>query len=289
MGRIGHRTGDRSPEPDLPADRGGGDGLSRRHRPARLAGLVDSHCHLQHEWFEPDREAVLERAVEAGIERIMVPGWDLPSSHAALALAEHHGPLIQAAVGLHPHYASAADERTWRELEELIADPRCAAVGEIGLDFFRNLSTPDVQRSAFRRQLELAGDRGLPVIVHDRAAHEEVTASLTSWSGRARGVLHAFSGDAAMAELLVAQGYLVSFALPISFGSAAGPRSAAAAIGPGTYLLETDAPYLGPDREGRNEPTTTLRVASEVARLRGITPQAVADEARAAYERLVAS
>ena len=102
-------------------------------------------------------------------------------------------------------------------------------------------------------------------------------------------MLHAFSGDAAMAELLVARGFLVSFALPITFRSAAGPRAAAAAVGPETYLLETDAPYLGPDRAGRNEPTTTLRVAAEVARLRGIEPQAVADEVRAAYERLVAS
>jgi TatD DNase family protein len=232
---------------------------------------------------------VLARAVEAGIERIMVPGWDLPSSHAALELAERHAPLIQAAVGLHPHYAAKADEASWRELEALAADRRCSAVGEIGLDFFRNLSTPDVQRSAFSRQLELAADRQLPVLVHDRDAHDEVTATLTGWSGRRRGVLHAFSGDAAMAELLVAHGFLVSFALPISFGSAVGPRAAAVAIDDGTYLVETDAPYLGPDREARNEPTTALRVASEVARLREVDPQAVVEGVRNAYERLVAS
>ena len=159
-------------------------------------------------------------------------------------------------------------------------------MGEIGLDFFRNLSSPDVQRAAFERQLGVAADRGLPVLVHDRDAHQEVTAALAGWPGRARGVLHAFSGDAAMAELLVARGFLVSFALPISFRSAVGPRAAAAAIGPETYLLETDAPYLGPDRDGRNEPTTVLRVATEVARLRGIEPQAVANAVRGAYERL---
>ena len=254
-----------------------------------MSGLVDSHCHLQHPRFDPDRDAVLERAVEAGIERIMVPGWDLPSSDAALDLAERHAPLVQAAVGLHPHHAGEADERTWRELEALAADPRCSAVGEIGLDYFRNLSAPDVQRSAFERQLDVAAHLGLPVLVHDRDAHEEVTAGLTRWSGRRRGVLHAFSGDAAMAELLVARGFLVSFALPISFRSATGPRAAAAAIGPETYLVETDGPYLGPDREARNEPTTTLRVTAEVARLRGIEPQAVADEVRRAYERLLAT
>lgn len=256
-----------------------------------MPGLVDSHCHLQHERFDPDREAVLERAVATGIERIMVPGWDLPSSEAALELAERHAPLVQGAVGLHPHYAAGADERTWRELEALAGDPRCAAVGEIGLDFFRNLSPPDVQRTAFQRQLGVAAKRSLPVLVHDREAHDEVTAALTGWTGRAssgaRGVLHAFSGDARMAATLTEQGFLLSFALPISFRSAAGPRSAAAAVPTGSYLVETDAPYLGPDREGRNDPTTTLRVAAELARLRGIEPQAVADDVRGAYERLI--
>ena len=220
----------------------------------------------------------------------MVPGWDLRSSEAALELAERHPTRVQAAVGVHPHYAAATDEAAWRAIEGLLDHPRCAAVGEIGLDFFRNLSPPDVQRAALDRQLSSAAARDLPVIVHDRDAHGEVTAALQRWPGRratlSRGVLHAFSGDVAMAEALTAGGFLVSFALPVSFRSAGGPRAAAAAIGPETYLVETDAPYLGPDREGRNEPTTALRVAAEVARLRGIEPQAVADEARRAYERL---
>lgn len=234
---------------------------------------------------------MIERAIEAGIERILVPGWDLPSSQAALELGAQHGPLIQGAVGIHPHHVAEADEDTWRALESLAGDPRCAAVGEIGLDFFRNLSPPEVQHAAFARQLAVAADRSLPVLVHDRDAHEEVTSALSSWHGRAssdaRGVLHAFSGDASMAAALTAAGFLVSFALPLSFRSAVGPRAAAAAIPAGTYLVETDAPYLGPDRDGRNEPTTTLRVAAELARLRGVEPQAVADDVRGAYERLV--
>ena len=222
-----------------------------------------------------------------------MPGWGLPSSEAALELAARHAPLIQAAVGLHPHYAAAADERTWHDLETLTGDARCAAVGEIGLDYFRNISPPDEQRAAFERQLQLAADRSLPVLVHDREAHEDVTSTLSRWPGRTssgvRGALHAFSGDAAMAVALTAHGYLVSFALPLSFRSAVGPRSAAAVIPAETYLVETDAPYLGPDRDGRNEPTTTLRVATELAGLRVIEPQAIADDVRKAYERLVAS
>lgn len=231
--------------------------------------------------------------MEAGIERLMVPGWDLPSSLAALELAERHGPLVMAAVGVHPHYAAATSEGAWRELEALIGDPRCSAVGEIGLDFFRNLSPPDAQRAALHRQLAVAAEAGLPVLVHDRDAHEEVTRDLLAWEGRAhgtaRGVLHAFSGDAAMAATLTAAGFLVSFALPLTFRSAVGPREAAPLIPAGSYLLETDAPYLGPDRDARNEPTTVLRVATELAELRGVDPPAVAADAREAFERLIGS
>ena len=222
----------------------------------------------------------------------MVPGWNLRSSAAALELAERHSPLIQAAVGVHPHHAAETDERAWRDLEAMAGDARCAAVGEIGLDFFRNLSPPDVQHAAFERQLALATRHELPVIVHDRDAHAEVTSTLSHWQGRgstgASGVLHAFSGDAAMAGALIARGFLLSFALPLSFRSAVGPRAAAATITGGAYLVETDAPYLGPDRTARNEPTTALRVVAELARLREMEPQDVADEVRGAYERLVA-
>lgn len=236
---------------------------------------------------------MLERAVEAGIERILVPGWDLASSEAALLLAERHAPLIQASVGVHPHYAAETDEAAWRSIVALARDPRCVAVGEIGLDFFRNISPPDVQRAALERQLALAGALNLPVLVHDRDAHAEVTDALMRWtgpgSGAVKGVLHAFSGDAEMARELTRRGFLVSFALPISFRSAIGPREAAVAIGPESYLVETDAPYLGPDRDRRNEPTTALRVATELARLREMDPEHVARAVRQAYDRLVAT
>ena len=227
----------------------------------------------------------------AGIERILVPGWDLASSEAALALAERHRPLVLAAVGVHPHDAAAVGEADWDALEGLMADPRCAAVGEIGLDYHRNLSAPGVQRAALARQLAAAARLGLAVVVHDRDAHADVEEALAAWPGRpasdARGMLHAFSGDAALAERLSARGVLVSFALPVAFRSAAGARAAAAALPDGTYLVETDAPYLGPDREARNEPTTALRVATELAALRGDTPEVVAASARATFERLL--
>lgn len=236
---------------------------------------------------------MLHRATDAGIERILVPGWDVRSSEAALDLASRHAPLIQAAVGVHPHYVAQMSQPDWAHLERLARDERCSAIGEIGLDFFRNLSPRPVQREAFARQLALANDRRLPVIVHDREAHREITDSLVAWPGQprtvARGVLHAFSGYAHMARLLADVGYVVSFALPLRFRSAAGPREAAPMLADGEYLVETDAPYLGPDRDGRNEPLTALRVAAELAKLRGSTPAEVARAVRRSYEALTAA
>jgi len=234
---------------------------------------------------------VIARAVEAGLERILVPGWDIASSEAALELAARHPGVVDAAVGIHPHDAASMDEPAWARLEALIADPRARAVGEIGLDHFRSLSPHDAQREVFDRQLALAADRGLPVLVHDRDAHDEVIDALLAWAGRAgqpaRGVLHAFSGDAAMAQRLAQAGFLVSFALPVAFGSAVGPRAAATALAAGSFLVETDSPYLGPDREARNEPPTTLRVVAQLARLRGEDVRALVAPIREAYRSLV--
>jgi TatD DNase family protein len=230
--------------------------------------------------------------VAAGIERILVPGYDLASSEAALELAASRPGLIAAGVGIHPHFAAAAMESDWKRLEVLAGESGVAAIGEIGLDLLRNLSPPDVQREAFARQLDLAARVGKPVLVHDRDAHAEITAALLGWSGPGRpvrGVLHCFSGDAPMGLELAAAGYLVSFALPVTFRSASGPRAAAVALPAGSILIETDAPWLAPGAGRRNEPTTALRVLAELARLRGATPATLAAQVGGAYERLLAS
>jgi TatD DNase family protein len=235
---------------------------------------------------------VIVRALEAGIERILVPGYDLPSSRAAVALAAAHPELIDAAVGVHPHFSAAPSAADWDELGGLAADPRVVAVGEIGLDFHRDLSPREAQRAALDRQLAIAAGVGKPVLVHDREAHDEVRTALLEWVGpgtdRPRGVLHCFSGDAELASDLARGGYLISFALPVSFSSAVGPRAAAAALPEGTYLVETDSPWLAPGGgDQRNEPTTGLRVAAELARLRGTTPEAIVATTTAAYRSLV--
>ena len=228
--------------------------------------------------------------MEAGIERILVPGWDVSSSEAALALALRYPGLIDAAVGVHPHHAAEMDEAAWTRLEQLAADSGTRAIGEIGLDHHRNLSPPDAQREVLLRQLDLAGSHGLPVAVHDRDAHDETLEALLAWAAqgiRRRGILHAYSGDVAMAELLHAAGFLVSFALPVAFRTAEGPRAAARAAERGSYLVETDSPYLGPDRDRRNEPTTALRVVAELGRLRGEEDEAIAADVHAAYLALI--
>jgi TatD DNase family protein len=235
---------------------------------------------------------VIRRAVEAGIARILVPGYDLPSSRAAVALAEAHPELVDAAVGVHPHFSAAPSAADWDELAALAEGPGVVAVGEIGLDFHRDLSPREAQRAALERQLAMASAVGKPVLVHSRDAHDEVRTALLAWEGPGvgalRGVLHCFSGDTALAQELAASGYLISFALPVTFSSARGPRAAAAALADGTYLVETDAPWLAPGGgEQRNEPTTALRVAAELARLRGTSPEAIASEVAAAYRSLV--
>jgi TatD DNase family protein len=231
------------------------------------------------------------RARAAGLGRLLVPGYDLRSSEAALALAAGHPDLIDAAVGIHPHYAGSLPAADWAQLEDLAVEPGVVAIGELGLDFYRNLAPREAQAEALERQLELAARLGLPVIVHDRDAHAEIGATLLAWRGPARepkGILHCFSGDTEMALRLSAAGFLVSFALPLTFSSAAGPRAAAAALPDDGFLVETDAPWLAPGGgQSRNEPTTALRVAAELARLRGTTPEAISASVARAYARLV--
>jgi TatD DNase family protein len=176
-------------------------------------------------------------------------------------------------------------EVDWARLEALAREPGAKAIGEIGLDYHRNLSPQAVQRDAFARQLALAAECGLPVVVHDRDAHTDVADALLGHEGR--GLLHAFSGDDDMATRLVGAGFVVSFALPVAFRSAAGPRVAAASLPDGSFAVETDSPYLGPDRERRNEPTTVLRVVAELARLRGTTAERLVPAIGDAYRSVI--
>ncbi|MHB1134116.1 MAG: TatD family hydrolase [Chloroflexota bacterium] len=258
--------------------------------------LVDSHAHLDDEAFAADRADVLARARAAGVTRIVSVGADLASSRANVALAAST-PGVWASVGVHPHEAAGLneaaglDEAALAELRSLAAQPRVVAIGEIGLDFYRDLSPRPAQQAAFRAQLALARELGLPAIVHDREAHDEVLAVLREWAGAypaARGVLHCFSGDEALARAAIELGFYISLAGPVTYANARRLQSLAAILPLERLLVETDCPYLTPvPRRGqRNEPALVALVAEKVAALRGLAPADLAAATTANARRL---
>jgi TatD DNase family protein len=253
-----------------------------------VTDLVDSHCHLDLPQFDADRDAVIARMAEGGVRYAINPGVDLASSHVAVALAQQHE-CIYAAVGIHPHDAKTLDAVALKELKQLAASPRVVAVGEIGLDYYRDLSPRDVQRRAFEAQLELAAELGLPVIVHDRDAHADMLATLRHWCSSlvtrhsSVGVLHSFSGDVTMAEQAVAMGFYIGVSGPVTYKNAYRLRDVVRAVPLERLLIETDAPYLTPHphRGQRNEPAYVRRVAQAVADVRGLTLEQVAAQTTA--------
>jgi TatD DNase family protein len=247
------------------------------------SGLIDTHCHLDFEQFDADRDRVLELATAAGVTTLINPGADLPSSRRAVALAGRFGQVF-AAVGIHPHEASTLDQETLEELRRLAATPKVVAIGEIGLDYFRDLSPRSQQRAAFDAQLALAAELRLPVIIHQREAAQDVMAALKGWpgapSGRLRGVLHAFSGDLAMAKEALALGFCIGVAGPVTFRNAQWLSEIIPQLPVVQLLIETDAPYLTPHpyRGQRNEPAHLTLVARRVAELVGLPLDALSHQ-----------
>jgi TatD DNase family protein len=245
--------------------------------------LVDSHAHLDLAQFDGDREAVIGRAREAGVVAILDVGTDLPSSRAAVALAAEHD-LIHAAVGVHPHDAETVTPEVLGELRGLACRPKVVAVGEIGLDYYRDLSPRPVQRRAFAAQLTLAMELGLPVVVHSRDAHDDVLAALRGWAGG--GVLHSYSGGPERLGEVLALGFVIGLSGPVTFPKAHRLRRVAAVVPPERLLVETDCPYLTPQpyRGRRNEPAYVRYVVEEVARAQGrpveVVARVTADNAR---------
>jgi TatD DNase family protein len=231
-----------------------------------LPGLTDTHCHLDLPEFDPDREAVVEHARRAGLVRILVPGLDLAGSRRAAELAQSD-PILRFAPGVHPHGSGEFSDGVLDELRALARAPGAVAIGEIGLDYFRNLAPHDLQREAFRAQLALARELGLPAIVHIRDAEDDALAILSAAGSGLRGVLHAFSGSRALAERLGEMGFYFGIGGPLTYPGAANLRETFRALPPDRILLETDAPYLPPEgnRGKRNEPALVLAVARKAA------------------------
>lgn len=256
--------------------------------------LIDSHCHLDDGRFQADREAVIERALEAGVELMLAigSGEGPPDLEAAIRVAGAH-PAVWATVGVHPHDASKAGERTWQALADLLGHPKVLAVGEIGLDYHYRFSPPETQRSVFIRQLELARQAGKPVIIHTREAWADTLDILKRYwvaSGLAC-VMHCFSGGAGEAAQCLELGCYLSFAGVVTFPKAASVQEAARKAPRGRLLVESDAPYLAPEpvRGRRNEPAFLVYTAQKLAELRGETFEQLAAATTANFYRIFAA
>ena len=247
--------------------------------------LTDSHAHLDFSQFDADRDAVIERAREAGLVAILNVGTDLASSKAAVALAERYD-FIYAAVGFHPHDAKRVNAKVLDQLRVLTRHPKVVAVGEIGLDYYRDRSPRPTQRQAFADQLAMAAELELPVIVHSREAHDDVMEALREWitlppvggTEGGLGVLHSYSGGPERLEEVLELGFYVSISGPVTFPKADRLRQVAEIVPLERLLVETDCPFLTPvPRRGRrNEPALVRHVVEAVARARGVPAEVVA-------------
>jgi TatD DNase family protein len=239
--------------------------------------FFDTHCHLNDDAYREDLEEVIGRARQQGVEYILVPGYDLPSSVQAVELArEYEG--VYAAVGVHPHDAITYNPAVEKELLRLLADEKVVAVGEIGLDYYYNHSPRERQQEVFRRQLDLAGEADLPVIIHNREAHQDLFHLLQAAGKQYRGVLHAYSGSTEMLPGFLALGFHISIGGPVTFKNARKLPEVVKAMPIDRLLLETDAPYLTPHpyRGRRNEPAYLLHTAGRVAELKGMSREELA-------------
>lgn len=240
----------------------------------RMFMLIDSHAHIDGREFVADFEEMLKRAADAGVDEIIVVGADLESSRAACELAALH-PNLYAAVGIHPHDAGRVTERCYELIREMaVGNPKIVAIGEIGLDFYRDRSPRPMQEEVFRRFIRMARELELPVIVHDRDAHDRIMSILAEEkAAEVGGVLHCFSGDLQMARECIAQGFYISIPGTVTYASNEPLREVVRGIKTENLLVETDCPYLSPvpHRGKRNEPAHVRITAEKVAELKGLT------------------
>ena len=236
--------------------------------------IFDTHAHYDDSRFDGDRDAVLAALPEAGVELVLDPGCDLPSSRAAAALAERYG-HVYAAAGIHPENCAGFQDADLAALRQLLAQPKVAAIGEIGLDYYWAENPPrDFQQMVFRKQLALAEELDLPVIVHDREAHGDSLSIIREFPA-VTGVFHCFSGSPEMAEELLKRGWYLGFDGPITYKNARRAPEVAAITPLERRVVETDAPYLSPVpvRGRRNDSRYLPHVIAKLAEWKGVTPE----------------
>ena len=236
--------------------------------------IFDTHAHYDDSRFDGDRDAVLAALLEAGVELVLDPGCDLPSSRAAAALAERYS-HVYAAAGIHPENCAGFQDADLAALRQLLAQPKMAAIGEIGLDYYWAENPPrDFQQMVFRKQLALAEELELPVIVHDREAHGDSLSIIREFPA-VTGVFHCFSGSPEMAEELLKRGWYLGFDGPITYKNARRAPEVAAITPLERMVVETDAPYLSPVpvRGRRNDSRYLPHVIAKLAEWKGVTPE----------------
>lgn len=259
---------------------------------------TDTHCHLDFNRFDEDRDQVLKRAWKAGLVRILNPAIDLPAGQAAIDLAKKYPGQISASIGIHPNIGEPWTTDILPSLREQAAQSGVVAIGEIGLDYYRQHTPFDQQRMMFREQLRLAEELNLPVIIHNRDASHDLMAILTEWHAglvRARhplkdrpGVLHSFSAGLETGLKAIAMNFFLGITGPVTFSNAPDRKAIVRNLPLDHLLLETDSPYLTPHphRGKRNEPAYIPLIAEEVARLHNTSPKEVAEITYANAKRL---
>ena len=251
--------------------------------------LIDTHCHLDWKAFEPDREAVIDRAVQSGVTRMITIGVDGPSSRRAIEIAQQHE-AVYAAVGVHPNDCASFDAALLQEIRSLAEHPKVVAIGEIGLDYYWKKVAHDAQAQAFRAQLELAAEINKPVIIHSREAALDVVAVLEDFTQQAHltGTLHSYFDDLAVAQRAFAIGFYIGVTGPITFKKSDREREIIRQVPLDRVLLETDAPFLTPvpHRGERNEPAYVQHVAETIAQVRGQSVEDIARQSTQNAERL---
>lgn len=237
--------------------------------------LVDTHAHLN---LVPqgERQAIITRALAAGVDTIIIVGIDLYTSTVAVELAAEHDGIF-AVVGIHPHGAKDTTDEVFAKLEQLACQDKVVAIGETGLDFYRDLSPRDMQKEVFCRHIELAARMNKPLIVHDRQAHGEVL-DILAQQGAKDVLMHCFSGDVHMAMTCVERGYMVSAAGPVTFHNAGMLRDALKEVPLSQLVIETDSPYLAPHpyRGKKNEPAFITLINDALAKVKSVTAEEMA-------------
>lgn len=249
--------------------------------------MIDTHCHLSHPDFETDREEVIARSWAEGVTAILEVGYSVATSRFAVALARRHPDRIRASVGIHPHEAGTATDEDFKAVASLLSEPEVIAIGETGLDFFRDWAPRDRQIALFRRTVNLARERQLPLVVHDREAHDEVLRIIEDeGQGDVRGIFHCFSGDEDVARRALDLGFYLGLGGSITYMNPRKKKGRMVGELPlDRIVLETDAPWLSPEPEkgARNEPSRMRHVVTRLALVQG---QAEADIVRRTSENV---